>query len=80
MSTVTSISETILSKIHCGSQMINTACVEIKHQVWELYLNQIEVEEKIWYHVDNEMWYQVDDQGVDQVWWTLYEYGNNVFE
>ena len=61
--------------------MINTNCVEIKHQVWVFYIeDQIEVEEEIWYHVENEMWDQVDDQGVDQVWWTLYEYGNNVFE
>ena len=59
--------------------MINTACVEIKHQVWVFHIED-HISFSIWYHVENEMWDQVDDQGVDQVWWTLYEYRNNVFE
>ena len=57
--------------------MINTACVEIKHQVWVFHIeDQIEVEEEIWYQVENEMWDQVDDLypyyiWADQLWWRV---------
>jgi hypothetical protein len=60
--------------------MINTACVQIRYYKVRVFQAVVPIKQQIWYHVDNEMWDQVDDQGVDQVWWTLYEYGNNVFE
>lgn len=55
MSPVNSISETILSKIHCGSQMINTACVQIRHCQIAFFQVEKHIKQQIWYHVRNQL-------------------------
>ena len=80
MSTVNSISVTILSKIYCGSQMINTACVQIRYYKVRVFQVDNQMKQQIWYHVKNQlslkMWYQMWYQ---VVWEACYKIRHKLF-